>query len=136
MGTCVGAPWAGRVAVACIPDLFADSHDASNRPQVDLRRRRFGRSWHFLDPTYHPDRGVAAMLSQLWSSITSGGPIVIMTAAALAVLLFFWGLSSALSRSFDPARRRLDEIAADSGAAPSASLGNRIADVMRPVERF
>jgi tight adherence protein C len=77
------------------------------------------------------------MLNQLWSSIASGDyPVVIMAVAALAVLMFFWGLASALGRSFDPARRRLDEIAADSGARPSAGLGQRIADAMRPVERF
>jgi len=77
------------------------------------------------------------MLNQLWSSITSGDyPVVVMAVAALAVLMFFWGLASALGRSFDPARRRLDEIAADSGARPSASLGQKIADAMRPVERF
>jgi tight adherence protein C len=76
------------------------------------------------------------MLNAFWSSITSGGPAVIMIAAALAVMMFFWGLASSLGRSFDPARRRLDEIAADSGAPPSASLGQRIARVMRPVERY
>jgi tight adherence protein C len=76
------------------------------------------------------------MLNQLWSSITSGEPVVIMVAAALAVLMFFWGLASALGRSFDPARRRLDEIAVDSGARPRSGLGQRIADAMRPVERF
>jgi tight adherence protein C len=76
------------------------------------------------------------MLNAFWSSITSGGPAVIMGAAALAVLLFFWGLASSLGRSFDPARRRLEQIAADSGAPPSASLGQRIARVMRPVERY
>ena len=77
------------------------------------------------------------MLNQFWSSITSGGPVVIMIASALAVLMFFWGIASALGRSFDPARRRLEAIAADSGAPPStASLGQRIAAAMRPVERF
>jgi tight adherence protein C len=76
------------------------------------------------------------MLNQFWSAITSGGPVVIMIAAALAVLMFFWGLASALGRSFDPARRRLDEIAVDSGAQQSAGLGQRIADAMRPVERY
>jgi tight adherence protein C len=77
------------------------------------------------------------VFNQFWISITSGGPVVIMIAAALAVLLFFWGIASALGRSFDPARRRLEEIATDSGAAPpSAGLGQRIAAAMRPVERF
>src|SRR5258708_29213812 len=77
------------------------------------------------------------MVNQVWSNIISGDyPVVIMIAAALAVLLFFWGLAAALGRSFDPARRRLDEIAVDSGARPSSGLGQRIADAMRPVERF
>ena len=76
------------------------------------------------------------MLNAFWSSITSGGPAVIMIAAALAVLMFFWGLASSMGRSLDPARRRLDQIAADSGAPPKASLGQRIARVMRPVERY
>ncbi len=77
-----------------------------------------------------------AVLNQFWGSITSGGPVIVMITAALAVLMFFWGIASALGRSFDPARRRLDEITADSGAPPSASWGQRIADVMRPVERY
>ncbi len=56
--------------------------------------------------------------------------------AALAILLFFWGLASAIGRSWDPARRRLDEIAIDAGAARGATLGQRIASALRPVERF
>ena len=77
------------------------------------------------------------MFNQFWSSITSGGPFVIMITAALAVLVFCWGLASAFGRSFDPARRRLEAIAADSGAAPpSTSFGQRIAAAMRPVERY
>ena len=76
------------------------------------------------------------MFTQFWSIITSGGPVVIMIIAALAVLMFFWGVASALGRSFDPARRRLEAIAADSGAPLSTGLGQRIAGVLRPVERF
>lgn len=76
------------------------------------------------------------MLNEFWSNIASGGPVIIMIAAALAVLLFFWGLASSLGRSFAPARRRLDEIAADAGALPRANLGERIAHVMRPMERY
>lgn len=76
------------------------------------------------------------MLEHLRSSVTTGDPIIIMIAAALAVLMLFWGVALALGRSFDPARRRLDEIAVDAGARPSWSLGQRIAGAMRPVERF
>src|SRR5690349_3856468 len=59
-----------------------------------------------------------------------------MIVAALAALLLFWGLASSLGQSFAPARRRLDEIAADAAAPPRASLGELIARVMRPVERY
>jgi tight adherence protein C len=76
------------------------------------------------------------VLNQLWGHIASGGPTIIMIAAALAALLFFWGLAASLDRSFDPARRRLDEIAADAGAPPRANWGQRIASMMRPVERY
>jgi tight adherence protein C len=76
------------------------------------------------------------VFTQFWSILTSGGPVVIMIVAALAVLMFFWGVASALGRSFDPARRRLEAIAADSGAPLSTGLGQRIAGVLRPVERF
>jgi tight adherence protein C len=61
---------------------------------------------------------------------------VISIVAALAVLLFVWGLVSAVGRSWDPARRRLDEIALGAGAAPGATLGQRIASALRPVERY
>ena len=76
------------------------------------------------------------MLNEFWSNIVSGGPAFIMIVAALAALMFFWGLASILGRSFAPSRRRLDEIATDTGAAPKASLGEVIARVMRPVERY
>jgi tight adherence protein C len=76
------------------------------------------------------------VFTQFSSILTSGGPVVIMIVAALAVLMFFWGVASALGRSFDPARRRLEAIAADSGAPLSTGLGQRIAGVLRPVERF
>jgi tight adherence protein C len=76
------------------------------------------------------------VFTQFWSILTSGGPVLIMIVAALAVLMFFWGVASALGRSFDPARRRLEAIAADSGAPLSTGLGQRIAGVLRPVERF
>ena len=77
------------------------------------------------------------MSNQFWSGVLAQGPAVIMIAAALAVLLFFWGIATALNRSFDPARRRLEEIAAESGGAPSgAGFGQRIAAALRPVERY
>jgi len=76
------------------------------------------------------------VLNEFWGNIISGGPVIIMIVAALAALMFFWGLASILGRSFTPARRRLDEIAADTGAPPGASLGELIARVMRPVERY
>jgi tight adherence protein C len=75
------------------------------------------------------------MREHLWSSVASGAPIIVMIAAGLAALLFFWGIAVALGRSFDPARRRLEEIA--SGVArPHATVGQQIAGVMRPIERF
>jgi tight adherence protein C len=76
------------------------------------------------------------MLEQLRSSLTSGDPLIISIGAALAVLMLFWGVAAVVGRSLDPARRRLDEIAVEGGAEPGASLGQRIAGAMRPVERF
>jgi len=76
------------------------------------------------------------VLNEFWGNIISGGPVIIIIVAALAALMFFWGLASSLDRSFDPTRRRLDEIAADAGASPRANWGQRIASVMRPVERY
>lgn len=79
---------------------------------------------------------VASGGEQLRHMVGSGGaPIWISIAVALAVLLLFWGLAGALGRSWDPARRRLDQIALDAGAAP-ANVGQRIARALRPVERF
>jgi tight adherence protein C len=75
------------------------------------------------------------MLDQVLTRLSSGDPLLISAVAALAVLLFVWGLANALGRSWDPARRRLDEIALDAGAAP-ATLGERIANALRPVERY
>ncbi len=68
--------------------------------------------------------------------LSAGDPLVISIVAALAVLLFVWGLASAVGRSWDPARRRLDEIALGAGVAPGANLGQRIASALRPVERY
>jgi tight adherence protein C len=77
------------------------------------------------------------MLEQFRNIVASGGaPLLISIAVALAVLLLFWGLAGALGRSWDPARRRLDQIAIGSGAAPAGNVGQRIARALRPVERF
>jgi tight adherence protein C len=76
------------------------------------------------------------MVDQLLMMLSAGDPLVISIVAALAVLLFVWGLVSAVGRSWDPARRRLDEIALGAGAAPGANLGQRIASALRPVERY
>ena len=76
------------------------------------------------------------MVDRLLMMLSAGDPLVISIVAALAVLLFVWGLISAVGRSWDPARRRLDEIALGAGAAPGATLGQRIASALRPVERY
>lgn len=76
------------------------------------------------------------MLDQVLTRVSAGDPLLISVVAALAVLLFVWGLASALGRSMNPARRRLDEIALDAGAAPGATLGQRIASALRPIERY
>ncbi len=76
------------------------------------------------------------MVDQLLTMLSAGDPLVISIVAALAVLLFVWGLASAVARRWDPARRRLDEIALGAGAAPGATLGQRIASALRPVERY
>ncbi len=76
------------------------------------------------------------MVDRLLMMLSAGDPLVISIVAALAVLLFVWGLASAVGRSWDPARRRLDEIALGAGVAPGANLGQRIASALRPVERY
>jgi tight adherence protein C len=76
------------------------------------------------------------MFDQVLTRVSSGDPLTISVVAALAVLFFVWGLATALGRSMDPARRRLDEIALDAGAARGATLGQRIASALRPVERY
>jgi tight adherence protein C len=77
------------------------------------------------------------MLEQFRHLVASGGePLLISIAVALAVLLLFWGLAGALGRNWDPARRRLDQIAMSGGAAPAANLGQRIARALRPIERY
>ncbi len=75
------------------------------------------------------------MLEFVRTSVASGGPILIMVVAALAALLLFWGITLALGRVFDPGRRRLQEIAAG-GARSNSTVGQQIAEVMRPIERF
>jgi tight adherence protein C len=75
------------------------------------------------------------MLEHLRTNLVSGSPIIVMTVAALAVLLFFWGVAFVVGRAFHPARRRLGDIAAG-GARPNSTVGQQIAEIMRPVERF
>ena len=76
------------------------------------------------------------MLEQLRGSMSFGTPAIVMTAVAVSVLMLFWGLALVVGRSLDTARRRLDQIAAASGASPGPRLGERIAVALRPVERF
>jgi tight adherence protein C len=76
------------------------------------------------------------MLEQLQSSLPFGEPTVIMIAAALAALMLFWGLALAIGRSQDPARRRLGQIVSAGGGQRGDSLGQRLAGVLQPVERF
>jgi tight adherence protein C len=76
------------------------------------------------------------VFEQLRGGLSLGTPAVVMLAAAVSVLMLFWGLALVLGRSLDTARRRLDQIATASGATPGPRLGERIAAVMRPVERF
>src|SRR5450631_3149670 len=75
------------------------------------------------------------MLEYLHTSVASGEPILVMIAAGLAALLLFWGIASALGRAFDPARRRLQEIAGG-GVQASSIVGQQFAGVLRPIERF
>ena len=76
------------------------------------------------------------MLEHFRNIVASNDPVLISIAAALAAFMLFWGLAGALGRTWDPARRRLDEIAAGGGAAPGATIGQRIANLLRPIERF
>jgi len=75
------------------------------------------------------------MFDHLSASVASGNPIIVLVALGLAVNLLFWGVASALGRSLDPARRRLEEIAGGS-ARPNATVGQQIAGIIRPIERF
>jgi tight adherence protein C len=76
------------------------------------------------------------MLQQLHNSISANEPVAIMMVAALAALMLFWGLASVLGYSLDAARRRLDQIGGELGDGQAATLGGRIAQFMRPIERF
>lgn len=75
-------------------------------------------------------------MEPLHSNVSAGESIAIMVAAALAALMFFWGLAAVLSRSLGAVRRRLDQIGAERGDGQRERLGGRIAGLMRPVERF
>jgi len=76
------------------------------------------------------------MLEQLQSGLSSGSPILIMIAAGAAALLLFWGLAAVIGRRLDPARRRLQQIATAGDGQPEVGLGDLIAEVLQPVERF
>jgi tight adherence protein C len=76
------------------------------------------------------------MFEQLRNQLASGEPIVIMLVAALATLTLFWGLATMLGRHLDPARRRLEEITADTQQAKTAGLGQRIERLIQPFARF
>jgi tight adherence protein C len=76
------------------------------------------------------------LFEQLRNGMSFGAPPMIIMAVALSALLLFWGLALLVGRSLDTARRRINQIAAASGAAPGPGLGGRIAAVIRPVERF
>ncbi len=76
------------------------------------------------------------MVNQIRFYLSSGDSAIIMAAAALAVLFFFWGITSAFSRSINPARRRLHEIASGGTPKPRTTWGQHISGILRPVERF
>ena len=63
-------------------------------------------------------------------------PVIVSIGAALAVLLLFWGSTIVVSRRLDPARRRIADLGPPDGVAHDRGLGGRIADAVRPVERF
>ena len=72
-----------------------------------------------------------------WIAKAGGGELAGISAiAALAVLLFVWGLASVFGRAWDPARRRMDEIALGADANRGATAGQRISGILRPIERF
>jgi tight adherence protein C len=79
---------------------------------------------------------MSAMFDQLRSGFSSPEPIAISIAIAAAALMLFWGLALIISRTLDPARRRLIEIERADGTGQRDSLGHRIAATLRPVERF
>ena len=74
------------------------------------------------------------MLDRLPLSVST--PAVVAMVAALAALALFWGFALILSRIFDPARRRLAEMGSIEGRLPTASLPQRIAAAVRPLERY
>lgn len=63
-------------------------------------------------------------------------PAMISIGVACAVLLLFWGFAIVVSRRFNPTRRRLADIGTPDGVVRERQLGERIADAVRPVERF
>ena len=63
-------------------------------------------------------------------------PALVSIGAALAVMFLFWGFTIVVSRRLDPARRRIADLGAPEGVVRDRGLGGRIADAVRPVERF
>jgi tight adherence protein C len=59
-----------------------------------------------------------------------------MVLAAVAALVFFWGLATMLGYTFNAGRRRLHQIAVGGEARPSTTLGEQMAEIIQPIERF
>jgi tight adherence protein C len=76
------------------------------------------------------------MLNELRDSLLNGNPILVMLLAAVAALAFFWGLATMLGHAFSPGRRRLHQLAVGGEARPSTTLGEHMAEVIQPIERF
>jgi len=69
-------------------------------------------------------------------NVLNGDPMVVMILAAVAALVFFWGLASMFGYSFNPGRRRLQQISAGGEGRPSTTLGEHMAEFVQPIERF
>jgi len=76
------------------------------------------------------------MLDNLRESLLNGDPVVVMILAAVAALVFFWGLATMLGHTFNPGRRRLHQLAVGGEARPSTTIGEQMAEVIQPIERF
>jgi tight adherence protein C len=76
------------------------------------------------------------MLDNVRDSFLNGNPIVIVGLAAVAAVVFFWGLAAMLGHSFNPGRRRLQQMAVGGEARRGTTLGEQMAGVIQPIERF